>query len=93
MTVTPNSWIKDTYDGDCEWTFEFSNSSATITRELEDFVGASRTRGTKVTGYVVCVTSENADSTRSVRTVWIGAGDDARAALKRAMRVAEGMMI
>jgi len=95
MTKTIDSnWIKDSYDGECEWTLDNGRYTATVTRYCERFASAtSRARGTKVEGYGIRVDPNAIDSTEDSRTAWVDAGENARAALKQAMRLAQSMMI
>jgi hypothetical protein len=93
QTIDSN-WTKDEFQGDCEWTLDNGQYTATVTRYCERFASAtSRARGTKVEGYGICVDANAVDSTEESRTAYIAAGDNARAALKRAMRLAQSMMI
>ena len=94
MSNTTNSnWTKDEFDGDCEWTLDNGQYTATVTRYCERFASAtSRARGTKVEGYGIRVDANAVDSTEDSRSAWVDAGENARAALKQAMRLAESMM-
>ncbi len=94
MSNTTNSnWTKDAFDGECEWTLDNGQFTATVTRECEDFAsGSSRARGTKVTGYAIQVDANERGSDFKVRTAYVSASENARAALKQAMRLAETMM-
>jgi hypothetical protein len=95
MTKTIDSnWIKDSYDGDCEWTLDNGTWTATVSRDCERFASAtSRARGTKVIGYGICVDANAIGSKEEPRIAYVDAGDNARAALKQAMRLAQSMMI